>query len=81
MEVMGSYLIETPNDTSGGRNMSFELLSVKIALKCDPWTSRRTDRTIDMLINKNNAKSRFFSRMRRAATAESILVKLCTSTF
>jgi len=36
MEVMGSYLIETPNDTSDGRNTSFEPF-VRNDLFCVEW--------------------------------------------
>jgi len=38
------------------------------------------DEYTDRYVNKKHAQTRFFSRMRRTTTAESIVIKFCTST-
>ena len=73
----GGYPITTPKGTNGCRNTSYELLSVKIALKCDLY--RRGEARIDFNRKKRQPKP-VSSRMRGAKTAESILIKFGTST-
>jgi len=71
----GAILTRPPKGTNGCRNTSYDPLSVKIALKM-----RHVGVAKYGYVNKKPRRYRVFSRMRRAATAESILIKFGTST-